>query len=153
MNMAVINEEKVMKIYRYIISVILAVLLLAGCGADRGAVTATQDDSEIISPETTVQETEEAPAEETQTVEAPAELTDLEKYGVSPISYDLSNLPPMENKLYAVWDGKIYFRQYSDEDMEEGGLWSEFDAIADTEKELMCMEPDGSIVQVGTCRL
>ncbi len=149
MNMAVINEEKVMKIYRYIISVILAVLLLAGCGADRGPVTATQEDSEILSPETTVQETEEPPAEETQTVEAPAELTDVEKYGVSPISYDLSNLPPMENKLYAAWDGKIYFRQYSDEDMEEGGLWSEFDAIADTEKELMCMESDGSIVQVG----
>ena len=83
-------------------------------------------------------------------LKTPSDLTDVEKYGVSPISYDLSDLPPMENKLYAAWDGKIYFRQYSDEDMEEGGLWSEFSPVADTEKELMCMEADGSIVQVGT---
>ena len=119
-----------MKICRNTIGVILAVLLLAGCGR---------------------KDVEEAPVPSMQESEqAPAELTDVEKYGVSPISYDLSNFPPMENKLYAAWDGKIYFRQYSDEDMEEGGLWSEFGAIADTEKELMCIEPDGSIVQVGT---
>lgn len=71
-------------------------------------------------------------------------------YGVSPLSYDLSNLAPMDNKIYAAWDDKIYFRQYSDEDMEDGALWGKFGPIADTEKELMCMESDGSVVQVGT---
>lgn len=70
-------------------------------------------------------------------------------YNFGPISYDLTALPPMENKLYAGWEGRIYYRQYSDEDMEEGGLWGYFEPIADTEKELMCMESDGSVSQVG----
>lgn len=70
--------------------------------------------------------------------------------GISPLSYDLSDLPPMKNERYAVWEDKIYFRQYSDEDMEDGALWADFAPAPDTEKELMCMEPDGSVVQVGT---
>ena len=144
-----------MKICRNTIGVILAVLLLAGCGSkdEEDASVPSMQESEQAPEEEKAEseaETQETPEKETLTEEAPAELTDVEKYGVSPISYDLSNLPPMENKLYAAWDGKIYFRQYSDEDMEEGGLWSEFRPVADTEKELMCMEPDGSIVQVGT---
>ncbi len=75
--------------------------------------------------------------------------TDDVQYNFGPISYDLTNLPPMKNKLYAVWEGRIYYRQYSDEDMEEGGLWGDFSPIAGTEKELMCMERDGSVTQVG----
>lgn len=71
------------------------------------------------------------------------------QYNFGPISYDLTNLPPMKNKLYAAWEGRIYYRQYSDEDMEEGGLWGHFSPIAGTEKELMCMERDGSVTQVG----
>lgn len=76
-------------------------------------------------------------------------VSDIDLYGCSPVTEDLSDIPPMENKLYAAWDGKIYYRQYSDEDMEEGGLWADFDPVADTAKELMCMEPDGSVLQVG----
>lgn len=139
-----------MKICRNTAGVILAVLLLAGCGskdAEDASVPSMQESEQA--PEEEKAESE-ALTQETPETETPAELTDVEKYGVSPISYDLSYLPQMENKLYAAWDGKIYFRQYSDEDMEEGGLWGEFDAVANTEKELMCMESDGSIVQVGT---
>lgn len=147
-----------MKICRKTAGVILAVLLLTGCGSkdeEDVSVPPMQEsgqapEEEKAESEALTQEIPETPEKEALTNETPAELTDVEKYGINPISYDLSNLPPMENKLYAAWDGKIYFRQYSDEDMEEGGLWSEFDTIADTEKELMCMEPDGSIVQVGT---
>lgn len=78
-----------------------------------------------------------------------AQEADVIQYNFGPVSYDLTNLPPMKNKLYAAWEGRIYYRQYSDEDMEEGGLWGDFSPIADTEKELMCMERDGSVTQVG----
>lgn len=78
----------------------------------------------------------------------PQEIDDVQ-YNFGPVSYDLANLAPMENKLYAKWEGRIYYRQYSDEDMEEGGLWGHFSPIAGTEKELMCMERDGSVTQVG----
>ena len=136
--------------------------LLAGCGADHEAVAETQDDSEIISPETTLpepdmsmeesdEETTEPDAAEIETgvAETESDAEDAVQYDCEPISYDLTKLPAMENKMYAEWEGKIYFRQYSDEDMEEGALWAEFAPIADTEKELMCMEPDGSVTQVG----
>lgn len=78
-----------------------------------------------------------------------AQKSDSVQYNFGPISYDLTNLPPMKNKLYAEWESRIYYRQYSDEDMEEGGLWGHFSPIAGTEKELMCMERDGSVMQVG----
>lgn len=71
------------------------------------------------------------------------------QYNFGPVSYDLANLSPMKNKLYAAWEGRIYYRQYSDEDMEEGGLWGHFSPITGAEKELMCMERDGSVMQVG----
>ena len=44
------------------------------------------------------------------------------EHDFAPVSYDLTNLPPMENEMYAEWEGNIYYRQYSDEDMEDGGL-------------------------------
>ncbi len=78
-----------------------------------------------------------------------AQEADVIQYDFGPVSYDLSDLPPMKNKLYAAWEGRIYYRQYSDEDMEEGGMWGYFSPIAGTEKELMCMERDGSVTQVG----
>lgn len=71
------------------------------------------------------------------------------QYGCSPVSEELSVLPAMENRVYAEWEGKIYYRQYSDEDLDEGGLWAYFEPVAGTTKELMCMEPDGSVTQVG----
>lgn len=70
-------------------------------------------------------------------------------YKCSPVSEDLSVLPAMENRVYAEWEGKIYYRQYSDEDRDAGGLWAYFEPVAGTAKELMCMEPDGSVTQVG----
>ncbi|MDE6405379.1 MAG: DUF5050 domain-containing protein [Lachnospiraceae bacterium] len=79
--------------------------------------------------------------------------TDLDEemafYGCGPVSEDLSMLPAMENRVYAEWEGRIYYRQYSDEDLEDGALWGIFAGIPDTVKELMCMEPDGSVTQVG----
>ncbi len=71
-------------------------------------------------------------------------------YGRSPVSYDLESLPAMENGLYALWDGKVYFRQMTDESLAEGGLWACFEPLEGVEKALMCMEPDGGIVQTGT---
>ena len=52
--------------------------------------------------------------------------------------------------MYVPWDGKIYFRQYSDEDVESGSLWADFGFVSDREKKLMCINPDGSIEQAGT---
>lgn len=71
-------------------------------------------------------------------------------YKCSPVSADLSGIPAMENRRYAAWEGSIYYRQYSDEDLEDGALWGDFGDVPGTAKELMCMKPDGSVTQVGT---
>lgn len=71
------------------------------------------------------------------------------EYDFGPVSYDLTNLPPMENEMYAEWEGKIYYRQYSDEDMGENTRGGYFGAVPGAKKELMCMSPDGSVEQVG----
>ena len=142
------------KTHRMSLCVCMAVVLvwmtglLAGCGADREAVEETRDNPGIISPETTLPEPDMSVDESDEETTEP-DVEDTVQYDCEPISYDLTNLPSMENTMYAEWEGKIYFRQYSDEDMEEGALWAEFAPIADTEKELMCMEPDGSVTQVG----
>lgn len=73
-----------------------------------------------------------------------------EFYDCTPISYDLSALPAMESKLYAEWEGNIYFRQYSDEDIEKGALWASFGYVPATEKEIMYLKPDGTLTQAGT---
>lgn len=73
-----------------------------------------------------------------------------ELYNFGPVSYDLSEIPAMENKLYAEWNGNIYFRRYSDEDIEKGALWANFGYVPDTEKEIMCLRPDGTLAQAGT---
>lgn len=94
-------------------------------------------------------ETESTTESKTETSEmSDEEIDDL--YGFGPVSYDLSSLPAMENEYYAEWNGNIYFRQYSDEDIEKGALWASFIEIADSEKELMCLAPDGTLTQVGT---
>lgn len=92
---------------------------------------------------------EEAAASQ-ENVQSEADFdADTALYGCSPVSADLSRLPAMENRVYAGWKGKIYYRQYSDEDLEDGALWGAFAGTPDTAKELMCMEPDGSVTQVG----
>lgn len=75
--------------------------------------------------------------------------TETGRYGCSPVTEDLSMLPAMENRVYAEWEGSIYYRQYSGEDMDEGGLWAYFEPVPGTAKELMCMGPDGTVTQVG----
>ena len=98
-------------------------------------------------------ETEEEAEPETGTAKEASEMSTEENdgsYYFSPVSYDLSNLPAMENEYYAEWEGNIYFRRYSDEDIEKGALWANFSYIPDTEKELMCLKPDGTLTQVGT---
>lgn len=148
---------------------LLLVSSLIGCGAsDAGNIVSGQNavDQEAADDataedaqksikntreESETSETESAtePETETETSEgAIEEIDDL--YHLGPVSYDLSTLPAMENEYYAEWDGNIYFRQYSDEDMEKGALWGSFGEIAGSEKELMCLAPDGTLTQVGT---
>ena len=109
----------------YAISMILSFLLLAADGQRNDIQT-----EEVVSAEEVV-------------------LEELD-YGVFPLSCDVSDLPPMKNEMYVPWDGKIYFRQYSDEDVESGSLWADFGFVSDREKKLMCINPDGSIEQAGT---
>ncbi|MCI9373467.1 MAG: hypothetical protein HFI52_08700 [Lachnospiraceae bacterium] len=109
----------------YAISMILSFLLLAADGQRNDIQT-----EEVVSAEEVV-------------------LEELD-YEVFPLSCDVSDLPPMKNEMYVPWDGKIYFRQYSDEDVESGSLWADFGFVSDREKKLMCINPDGSIEQAGT---
>lgn len=131
-------------------------LALTGCGADNAG--STLDDSAESEDDLTGQDTQEdSETPETESAvksesEVSGALTEErgDLYDFGPISYDLSDLPAMENKLYAEWEGNIYFRRYSDEDIEKGALWANFSYIPDTEKEIMCLKPDGTLTQVGT---
>lgn len=122
---------------------LLAAALLSGCDTDAGI------DDKMKELETSAAVLSDQAEQETG-----AELTETEQnvalYDRSPVSYDLSALPAMENRIYALWDGKVYFRQYTDESFEKGGLWANFKPTAGAEKALMCMEPDGEMVQTGT---
>lgn len=141
------------------IFIMILFLLLAsgliGCGAGD---TVKQDEAGDVMEESLSENQEKdsqadlVPSEKETILEI--EETSLEDgsdlYDYDPVSFNLSDLPEMENKLYAQWEGNIYFRQYSDEDVEKGALWANFDDVPDTEKELMCLTSDGEIVQVGT---
>lgn len=121
---------------------------LIGCGAqnisgEEETVPAVCEEATAVRQETVPSEQEESNGRE-KILEA-----DIALYGCSPVTEELSKIPAMENRLYAAWEGRIYYRQYSDEDMEDGALWADFRPVADTGKELMCMEPDGSVTQVG----
>ena len=164
--------EKVKNITFITLFILLLPCILTGCGADGtdsisaeqsvlpDAVTEEtlqeseadftgQESVQDIQEEVETSETESTTESVTETSEMPTEEID-DLYGFGPISYDLSTLPDMENKLYAEWNGNIYFRRYSDEDIEKGALWANFGDIPDTEKELMCLTPDGELTQVGT---
>lgn len=130
---------------RRVICCILVTVLLAGWLSGCGEVTAPVEPDNGPKEDMARQETE-SDSDEHEDVQ---QTGGMDEYGFGPVSYDLSELPAMENSLYAEWDGKIYFRQYSDEDISNGGLWAEFTPIAYTEKELMCMEPDGEVVEIG----
>lgn len=124
---------------------LLAATLLSGCGTDTGidaGIDARIDARIDAGIDAGIKESEIS-------VEVLPEQN-AALYDRSPVSYDLSVLPATENRMYALWDGKVYFRQYTDESFEKGGLWADFKPIAGAEKALMCMEPDGEIVQTGT---
>lgn len=143
-------------INRIRVTALLLALGLTGCGADNAdsalniqETTADIAEEEVSQEDSVTSETEPETKPESETNEAPIEEID-DLYDFGPVSYDLSALPAMENKLYAEWDGNIYFRRYSDEDIGERGLNGNFDDMPDTEKELMCLAPDGKLTQVGT---
>lgn len=121
----------------------LLAALLSGCGTNAGI------DDGMKESEISVSDLSEQAGQETG-----AELTETEQYVAlydrSPVSFDLSALPAMENRMYALWDGKVYFGQYTGESLEKGGLWAYFEPIEGAEKALMCMEPDGEIIRTGT---
>ena len=137
-----------------VIALLLA-LTLTGCGADNvdGILDEWGGSADINAEETTQESSlnleEQKVSAELETSGASGEEID-DIYDFGPISYDLSTLPAMENKLYAEWEGNIYFRQYSDEDIEKGALWASFGYVPNMEKEIMCLESDGTLTQVGT---
>lgn len=117
--------------------------------SQKAAVKTDAGDTGTAKADDEVAESDSAKTDDVGKDAVVSEAADGVYYDFGPISYDLTDIPAMENELYAAWEGRIYYRQYSDEDMEEGALWAEFSPIADTEKELMCMERDGSVTQVG----
>lgn len=153
--------------YKFSKFITIIFLLLAssliGCGAsDAGNIVLGQT---VVEQEASVDETTENAQESAQGTQEELVTTETEAdsetsaittedrpdlYSIGPVSYDLLKLPAMENEYYAEWEDNIYFRQYSDEDMSDGALWASFIEIADSEKELMCLAPDGELTQVGT---
>ena len=136
---------------------------LSGCGAsDAGDIvlgqTVVEQEASVDETTENAQESAQGTQEELVTTETEADSETREAsgeeidnlYDFGPVSYDLSALPAMENKLYAEWNGNIYFRRYSDEDIEKGALWASFGYVPNTEKEIMCLESDGTLTQVGT---
>ena len=141
--------------------------VIAGCETEREEAREEQQSDtaagqEQQAPASVIEESDAAELEQTDSgAEEDSEIVTSEAAEVAtsdaveskddfgPVSYDLTNLPAMENERYAEWEGRIYYRQYSDEDMDEGGLWAIFLDVPGTVKEIMCMEPDGSVTQVG----
>ncbi len=128
----------------------LAVLLLTGCSAAGTSQYAWNVTLKHMSAQA-----DEESTKDTESAQKPEGEASVMKYAgeygwdFGPVSLDLSDLPPIDNKMYAAWDGKIYFRQYSNEDTETGALWGLFGALPDTGKELMCMDAAGVVTQVG----
>lgn len=136
-----------------IAAVCILIFLLCVTGLSAGRGTEYEEAQKEQHSDTTAEQERETPAPvvvEPDTVESVQVGSGVEpEYDFGPVSYDLTRLPPMENGRYAEWEGNIYYRQYSDEDLEDGALWGEFSGITGTAKEIMCMEPDGNVKQVG----
>lgn len=64
-----------------------------------------------------------------------------------PVQYtdDLSLLDHMGHTdgSYAYRDKKVYYRQYHGDSFEEGALWAYYQPTAGTDKEIVCIDPDG----------
>lgn len=59
---------------------------------------------------------------------------------------EVSQLEGMENlnRNFVQYGDNIYYRQYSDDSFEQGGTNKNYESIAGTDKEMMCIYPDGS---------
>lgn len=57
----------------------------------------------------------------------------------------LSLLAHMEqtDHSYAYRDGRVYYRQYHKDSFEEAALWADYHPMADTDKEIVCIDADG----------
>lgn len=77
-------------------------------------------------------------------------LTDNVEYSdeIMPVQYvdDLSLLANMKyaDSTYVYQDGKVYYRRYHEDSYEETALWGAYDPIPETEKELVCVDLDGT---------
>lgn len=69
---------------------------------------------------------------------------------VEPV-YEIDELPAMDNKLFAEWDGKIYFRRYNADCFEHETYGYGLREITDkvVYKDLMCMDEEGNVTCVG----
>lgn len=143
------------------VGVLILMLCMTGFSANCGMEQEGSREEQQM--DTTMGQEQEIPApvvvesDSTEAGQAGSGAADASEAGTSgevehdftPVSYDLSEIPAMENRMYAAWEGNIYYRQYSNEDKEDGGLWAYFEPVPDTAKEIMCMKPDGSVAQVG----
>lgn len=59
---------------------------------------------------------------------------------------DLSFLADLKdtNSNYAYQDGKVYYRRYHEDSFEDAALWGDYGALPDKEKEIVCIDADGS---------
>lgn len=133
---------------QFVFACVLTAMLLSGCVANESSGSPKEFSAELQT------ETIGTEKEKGQHSESPAHSGEITvstaEYPMEPVSYDLTGLPAMKNKFYAETDSGIVFRQYSDEDFSKGGLWGNLTPVEHTEKELMCMETDGSIICLGT---
>ena len=121
--------------WRWFIQILLLSLTVTACGkqTDRGAETDIEVEMKT----------------ETETATATNERTEEPEHPDKEISAvytdDLSLLAHMEQTdcSYAYRDGRIYYRQYHKDSFEEAALWADYHPMADTDKEIVCIDADG----------
>lgn len=59
---------------------------------------------------------------------------------------DLSLLADLKytNSNYVYQDGKVYYRRYHEDSYEDKALWGDYDAVPGREKEIVCIDADGT---------
>jgi len=59
---------------------------------------------------------------------------------------DLSLLEELDktDHHYACRDGRVYYRRYHEDSFEEAALWARYDPVPNTEKEMVCIDPEGA---------
>lgn len=129
-------------------------LFSTACGSrpvtDTAAETGTEDESgtlpaleeaekqsEVVaagqeSPDVVTAYTTEEPTDSGQ--EIPTQYTD---------DLSLLDLMGQTDNSYAYRDGMVYYRQYHKDSFEEGALWANYQPMAGTDKEIVCIDRDG----------